>query len=257
MLNSLKSFGINCINAISDKDIASIEHAKQFVSDCYLISTLEALSHTANGQKILKNQIQYDSKNPNIINCFLYNSKGEKEKYSVPADIAQGNYEKLYKIQPNKIIRSLDISIAEFEKRHKTKPWICRLTGLFREYKFENNLPSLFMKTLTGIEPRVIAEKNFNINLTGYKKEVMELLARIEKEPSHSFILGTGIKKFNNRRWHVYVLQDVNLKNNTITVKEKRSNQPQIMDIDTALKTFKYIAGYFNSDLDTTVHLHR
>ena len=35
----------------------------------------------------------------------------------------------------------------------------------------------------------------------------------------------------------------------TITVKEKHANKPRTMNIDTALNTFKFIVGYFDSDL--------
>ena len=73
----------------------------------------------------------------------------------------------------------------------------------------------------------------------------MKLFKQMEAEKDYSFIIGSGQKKFDGRRWHVYIIQNVDLKNNTITIKEKRKNQPQTMDIDTALKTFKYIAGYF------------
>ena len=50
---------INSVNpmfraAISDKDIDNFEHAKQHFSDCYLMTTLETLSHTPNGRKVLK-----------------------------------------------------------------------------------------------------------------------------------------------------------------------------------------------------------
>ena len=68
---------INSVNpmfraAISDKDIDNFEHAKQHFSDCYLMTTLETLSHTPNGRKVLKEQIQYDDNNPKLLNCYLY-----------------------------------------------------------------------------------------------------------------------------------------------------------------------------------------
>ena len=235
--------------SISDKDIDNLQHAKQHFSDCYLMSTLETLSKTENGRKVLKEQIQYDNANPNNINCYLYKPNGDKEKYTIPSDRAVKGYEKLYNSQENKIIRSMDISVAEYEKKYQAKPLICRITDNFKTYAFENNLPSHFMKVLTGVEPRVIAEKDFNLDLNGYRAEVMELFERMDKEKNHSFVIGTGVKMLDGRTWHVYILEDVDLKNNTITVKEKRSNTPRIMSIDTALNTFKYIAGYFNSDL--------
>lgn len=248
---------LGCINSvypvfkasITDKDIDSFEHAKQHFSDCYLMTTLETLSHTENGRNVIKEQIEYDDNNPKLINCYLYKENGEKDKYTIPTNAVVSGYEKLYKQQQNEIIRSMDISVAEYEKKYKSKPWICRVTDKFKTYPFENNLPSHFMKIFTGVEPRVIAETDFNLDLEGYKDEVMELFKRMDEEKEHSFVIGTGVKMLDGRTWHVYVIEDVDLNNNTITVKEKRGNNPRTMHIDTALKTFKFIVGYFNSDL--------
>lgn len=248
---------LSCVNSsypvfkasISDKDIDNFEHAKQKFSDCYLMTTLETLSHTPNGRKVLKEQIEYDDNNPKYINCYLYKDNGEKEKFSIPTNVVVEGYSKLYNQQPNEIIRSMDISVAEYEKKYKSKPWICRVTDKFKTYQFENNLPSHFMKIFTGVEPRVIAETDFNLDLENYREQVMDLLKRMDKEKEHSFVIGTGMKMLDGRTWHVYVLEDVDLDSNTITVKEKRGNKPRVMNIDTALNTFKFIVGYFNSDL--------
>ena len=105
------------------------------------------------------------------------------------------------------------------------------------------------MKILTGIKPVSIGETSLNIDLTGYKDEVMKLFERMDKERNFSFVISTGPKALDGHRWHVYVIQNVDLKNNTITVKEKRENTPKTMTIEEALKTFKSITGYFNSDL--------
>ena len=249
---------INSVNpmfraAISDKDIDNFEHAKQHFSDCYLMTTLETLSHTPNGRKVLKEQIQYDDNNPKLLNCYLYKENGEKEKYTVPTNAVVKGYEKLYRLQPNEIIRSMDVSVAEYENKYKSKPWICRVTDTFKSYSFENNLPSHFMKVFTGIEPRIIAETDFNLDLSGYKNEVMELFKRIDKEKNHSFVIGTGVKMLDGRTWNVYIIEDVDLADNTITVKEKRGNTPRKMNIETALNTFKFVVGYFNSDLGVNI----
>ena len=252
MLCRLNKFSIPFRASISDNDIDDFKHAKQAFSDCYLMSTLETLSHTPNGRSILKEQIEYDDKNPKFINCYLYSPNNDRLKYSIPTDTALGGYEKLYNSQPNEIIRSMDISVAEYEKKYKAKPWICRVTDTFKTYAFENNLPSHFMKVFTGVEPRVIAEKDFNLDLNGYRAEVMELFKRMDKEKNHSFVIGTGMKMLDGRTWHVYELEDVDLANNTLPVKEKRANHPRKMSIDTALNTFKYVVGYFNDDLART-----
>ena len=249
MLGCIRTNSLTFQKSISDKDIDSFKHAKQHFSDCYLMTTLETLSHTDNGRNIIKNQIHYDDNNSQIINCYLYDVQGKLEKYSIPSNIVVDGYDKLYKEQPNAIIRSVDISVAEYENKHKAKPWICRISDNFKTYAFENNLPSHFMKVFTGIEPRIIAETDFNLDLSGYKHEVMDLFKRMDKEKNHSFLIATGAKMLDGRNWHVYVLEDVNLSDNTITVKEKRGNVPRKMNIDTALNTFKYIVGYFNDDL--------
>lgn len=244
------NFSVPFKASISDKDIESLKTAEQYFSDCYIVSTMESLSHTENGRKILKEQIQYDDNNPNLINCYLHADDGI-EKYTVPATEAASGYEKIYENQPNQILRSIDISIAEYENKHKGKPFICRLADKFKSYAFEFSLPSHFMKTLTGIEPTYnIAETDFNIDLKSYKKEVMKLFEKMDKDKEHSFIIGSGIKKQDNKRFHVYVLQDVDLKNNVVTVKNKRGNQVKQMTVDEALSNFKYIVGYFNADLE-------
>ena len=249
-------FNFNNINnisfkgSISDTDIDSLKDAKQHFSDCYLMCTLETLSQTPNGRKIIKENIQRDDYNPNNINCYLYTPMGEKRKYTVPTNSVLNGYEKVYKHQKNEIIRSMDISVNEFEKKYKNKYFISDIRDNFKTYKFEYNLPSNFMKTFTGIEPRKIGETDFNVNLTNYKDEVMELFKQMDQMKNHSFVLSTGIKALDGHRWHVYILESVNLKENTITVREKRENQSKTMSIDEALKTFKCIVGYFDSDLE-------
>ena len=106
------------------------------------------------------------------------------------------------------------------------------------------------MTMLTGVKPRIIGETDLNIDLANYKDEVMTLFNKMDKDKKHSFVISTGPKALDGHRWHVYIIEDVNLENNTITVKEKRKNKPQTMDIDDALKKFKFIEGYLDSDLE-------
>ena len=246
---------LNTINvgfraSISDKEIDGFKDAEQHFSDCYIMSTLETLSKNKNGRRILKKQIEHDDNDPNIINCYLYSPNGEKEVYKIPTNTAVRGYEKLYTAQSNELIRSVDVSVGEYEKKYKAKPWICRFTDDFKTYSFENSLPSHFMKILTGMEPTInIAETEFNIDLSTHKAEVIELFKRMQEDKEHSLVISTGLKMLDGRSWHVYVLQDVDLENNTITVKNKRGNKTRTMSIDTALNTFKFIVGYFDKDL--------
>ena len=248
---SLNLFNIGFKSSITDNEINELSNAKQHFSDCYIMTSLETLSHTENGRKLLKQQIKHDDYKNNVINCYLYAPDGYKEMYSIPTDVVVKGYEKLCNAQDNDVVRCVDISVGEYEKRYKAKPWICRFTDDFKTYDFENGLPSRFMKALTGIEPTInIAETDFNVDLSSRKKEVMELFKRMQDEKQHSLVIGTGLKMLDGRTWHVYVLEDVDLDNNTITVKNKRGNITKTMNIDTALNTFKFIVGYFNKDLE-------
>ena len=217
------------------------------------MSSLESLSQTENGRKVLKEQIQHDDNNPNRINCYFYKKNGDKIGYSVPINNVVKGYKKVFEKQPNEIIRSVDISVNEYEKKYKTKHIISDLRDTFEEYKFEFNMPSNFMQMITGVKPRVIGETNCNLDLRKYKNEVLELFEKLDKEKKHSFVISTGIKSLEGHKFHVYILEDVNMSNNTITVREKRENVSKTMSIEEALKTFKCIVGYLNSDLEKTV----
>lgn len=250
MLCDFPKFHTSFRASISNKDMDGLQTAEQHFSDCYLVSALDSLSRTENGRRILQSQIEYDSENPELINCYLFNKNGEREKFSVPASKAIAGYENLYKYQQNDILRSLDISVCEYENKHKSKPLICRIADKFRRYSFEFNLPSHFMETLTGIKPTVnIAETAFNLSLKPYEKEVRELFAQMDKDKEHSFVIGTGIKKLDGRRWHTYVLENVDLAANKVRIKNKRGNIIREMTVEEVLSRFKYIVGYFNKDL--------
>ena len=249
--NCCSILGTNFRASISDKEIDDLKNTKQHFSDCYLMTSLESLSHTKNGRKILKDKIHHDDKNPFLINCYLYDPNGKQIKYTIPTNAVVNGYNKLYKLQKNDIIRSMDISVSEYEKKYKAKPLICRFTDNFKSYEFENNLPSHFLKIFTGKEPTInIAEQDINIDLSNYREEVMNLFEKMSKNKNYNLLIGTGVKMLNGRSWHVYILENVDLENNTVTVKEKRSNKPQTMSIESALNTFKYIVGYFDSDLN-------
>ena len=104
--------------SISDKDIDSLKASKQHFSDCYLMSSLECLSNSENGKRILKEQLQRDDKDTRKINCYLYNKEGQRVKYTIPSNNVLKGYEKLYKKQSNEIVRCVDISVNEYEKKY-------------------------------------------------------------------------------------------------------------------------------------------
>lgn len=230
MNSSIDSRQVRSINFgrnLSKEEVASLENGEQYYSDCYLMSSIDALARTSNGAKILSNNINRNDDNSNIISYTLHKPNGELIKYVVNLQNVGDKYSGVLQNQKNQIIQGLDITINEYESKYKTKPWYCALGTLFKHYRFENYLPSKFMEIMTGKKPISICENKFNINLKNHKEEVMELFSRMEKEKDYSFVITNGIKKHNGRRFHVYVIENVDLKNNTITIKNKRGNQKE------------------------------
>lgn len=234
---------------LNDKEISELRGAEQVFSDCYLTAGLDALTRSPNGRLILKNNIIKNDQNPDIITYSLYTPNGTRDNFTINLKNLPPEYNKLKDAQRCKTIQGTDISLIEFEKKYKTKPLICKAGTIFKTYKFENFMPSLFLKMITGKTPVVIAENNLNVNLSGHREEVLKLFEKMAGEKDFSFVIMNGLKGYNNRRFHVYVIESVNMPDKTITIKNKRGNTSQTISFDTAIKTFKSIAGYFNSDL--------
>jgi len=234
---------------LNDKEISELRGAEQVFSDCYLTAGLDALTRSPNGRLILKNNIIKNDQNPDIITYSLYTPNGARDNYTINLKNLPPEYENLKRNQNCKTIQGADISLVEFEKKYKTKPWVCKAGSIFKTYKFENFMPSLFLKMITGKTPVVIAESNLNVNLSGHRDEVLNLFRKMDEEKDFSFIIMNGLKKYNNRRFHVYVIEKVNMADKTITIKNKRGNISQTISFDEAINTFKSIAGYFNSEL--------
>ena len=119
---------------ISTKEVEALRVAKQHFSDCYIVSSLEAFSNSSNGVKMLQNRISYADYNSELLKCCLHSPDGNKQYYYVPVSQAIDGYEKLYKKQDNKIVRALDVSVNEYEKCYKTKPLVCRIASLFKNF---------------------------------------------------------------------------------------------------------------------------
>ena len=157
--NAVPIFG----RSVSYKETENFKNAEQYYSDCYLMATVDSLTNSYNGRRILQQQLEIDNNNENI-NCYLYSPTGEKEKYVIPEN------------QNNKYIRALDISVAEYEKRHSTKPFICRLSEIVKMYRFENNVPAHFMEQFTGVKPIIIGSTYKNLTLKRHKKGTFTII---------------------------------------------------------------------------------
>lgn len=257
---------------LKNNDVNSLRTALQEYSDCYLISSLEALSKSKEGRKILFQNIKKtnieirlkdfsddiaDSETGNIIfdlNVFkiIFNNINDKKEAFTIGLKELNKYFNIYKKQKNHLVYAMKMAMQKLIEKHPTKkPFISRIANPFK-MKFEYNKPSNFLKMFTGKEPIVVGESDINLNLKKYKDIVFPILEKMGATPkeNYSFVVGTGIKGYTKTKsWHCLVIEHVNGKDKIVTVKNKRANARQSMSFDDFLKKFKYIVGYFNENL--------
>lgn len=253
----LEQYTFNKINLTGEK---SIQQARQYFADCYLCSSLETLSKSTNGKRILENGIQEGlcEGQEGLLNplkaykCTLFSPKGEVETYTI-------GFPHFYKYKHtaksnNPIIQLFEILMNEYlEKYPSQKPLISKLaTKSYLGDPFEFNKPSNFLKAVTGKQPIIINEGNFKNQLKSKADEALDIFERISKLPreEHSFVTGNGFSRIGKAMpWHCYSLEKVSLKNKLIFILDKRTNQINALSFDEALEKLKFITGYFNESL--------
>jgi hypothetical protein len=262
------------LKKIKPSDIESIKKADQVFSDCYLLTSMHALTQSKFGRKILNKNIRKATfqipitkitKTPNnnlaptTIDTYSFKFNdiyGKKEIYSITPKDYSKNFS-IFTKQKNPLICSLEIAITKLVKKHFfKKPLICRMNFPFLYKNFEYNIPSNFLKIFTGIEPISIGEKSLNRTLKPYKEDVLELFKKMSNNPdNYSFIAGTGFKAFEKSKgWHCYTITDCNFKNKTITLQNKRSKKPTIMTFDEAIENLKFLTGYFDPKIRNCIY---
>lgn len=257
---------------LKNNDINSLRTALQEYSDCYLISSLEALSKSKEGRKILfqnikKTNVEIKLKdfsdditdsttgtfkfNLNVFKIIFNNINDKKEAFTIGLK-ELNKYFNIYSKQKNHLVYAMKMAMQKLIEKHPTKkPLISRIANPFK-MKFEYNKPSNFLRMFTGKEPIVVGESDINLNLKKYKDIVFPILEKMGATPkeNYSFVVGTGIKGYTKTKsWHCLVIEHVNGKDKIVTVKNKRANAKQSMSFDDFLKKFKYIVGYFNENL--------
>jgi len=230
------------------EDVLSLRKAEQVHCDCYLVSSMEALSRSKNGKKIISDNIQnYKS----IYKCTFRDLKGKPKDYYITQENIN-NSRHAYK-QKNPLLKVLNIAMERLVQRYSNKKDVLSWIIAPDQFTFEYNRPSRFMTMFTGKKPINIAESSFNLNLKSRKKEVLELFEKMGKTPGndYSFVAGTGFRSITDTggTWHCFTITKVDLKNKVIHAKNKRTNYINKLDFDTALKKFKFIVGYFNENL--------
>ncbi len=238
---------------INFEEIKSLQRVKQHFHDCYLVTSLNSLSNSENGRKILQNNILREDSNFKIK---FKNVNGNQEDFFITEKeiddltLCDRFFNPIELKEPhNPIIKAIEVAMNKLlSKFPDKKSFINRLYKTNEQFEYNN--PSRFMEMFTGITPLNINEKSFRMSLRKNSDDAKGLFQQIGNTNNSSFIVGTGhhfIKGMTN--WHCYTLEKVDNKANTIQIFDNRYQEPITMSFDEAVKKLKYITGYFNESL--------
>ena len=238
---------------INFEEIKSLQRVKQNFHDCYLVTSLNSLSNSENGRKILQNNILREGSNFKIK---FKNVNGNQEDFFITEKeiddltLCDRFFNPIELKEPhNPIIKAIEVAMNKLlSKFPDKKSFINRLYKTNEQFEYNN--PSRFMEMFTGITPLNINEKSFRMSLRKNSDDAKGLFQQIGNTNNSSFIVGTGhhfIKGMTN--WHCYTLEKVDNKANTIQIFDNRYQEPITMSFDEAVKKLKYITGYFNESL--------
>ncbi len=238
---------------INLNEIKSLHRVKQHFHDCYLVTSINALSNSKNGRKILQNNILKDGNNFNIR---FNNVSGTTQDFFISEkelnDLTLCDYflnPIVLETPENPILKAIEIAMNKLLKKYPDKKSFANRLYKTNE-EFEYNNPSRFMEMFTGISPLNINENGLRMSLKSKVNETKDLLGKIGEQQQSSFIAGTGhhfIKGLTN--WHCYTLEKVNNKDNTIQIFDNRSQETITLSFNDFIKKLKYITGYFNENL--------
>ncbi len=238
---------------ISDIEIQNLRYAVQHFQDCYLVSSIGALTNTNNGRRILTENI---SRTSDGFRIRFNNVYGKVEDYfatrkEMDSLIYMDEYLNPVKITVphNPIIKAIEVAMNKLIKKHPfKKPAICRIPSCHERFEF--NKPSNFLEMFTGKKPVILNESNFNISLKSKHDEAIELFKILALHPDNSFIAGSamGFKKgiINN---HCYTITYTDNQNKQIHLFDHRFLEVLTLGYDEVIRKLKFIVGYFNKDL--------
>ena len=236
---------------ISFDEIVSLRIAKQNFRDCYLVSSINALSRSENGRKILARNIQRDGNDF----CVRFNDvKGRAETYLVK----QAECDELIlldkylepvplKVPNHPIIKAVEIAMNKLLKLHPDKkPFVCKIPEC--QEIFEFNKVSNFLKIFTGVRPYTLNESGLKMTLKSDEQSAKRMFSEI-KNRGGSFVMGTG--------YHLNPLEDLphcltvtGIEDGKVCLYDCRRQIHITRSENDATKSFKYICGYFNEMLD-------
>lgn len=238
------------MHPITFDEILSLRMAKQNFRDCYLVSSINALTRSENGRKVLAQNIQRDGENF----CIRFNDvNGLPETYLVKQ--AECDQLVLYdefmepvplKVPHNPIIKAIEIAMNKLLKLHPDKkPFVCRIPKC--QESFEFNKVSNFLKMFTGIRPYTLNESGLRMTLYKDEKIAKRIFTEM-KTRDCSFVMGTG--------YHLNPLEDLphcytftNADSGMVELYDCRRQTHFNRTENDIISSIKYICGYFDNML--------
>ncbi len=238
---------------INFDEIKTLQRMKQYFQDCYLVTSINALSNSQNGCKILQNNILREG---NSFNIKFKNINGKSEDFFITEKeindltLCDEFLNPIVIKEPeNPILKAVEVAMNKLLNKYPDKKSFANRLCKTNE-KFEYNNPSRFMEMFTGIKPLNINENSFKMTLKSKSEETKELLKKIGENQSHSFVVGTGYKLFKGlTNWHCYALEKVNNTDKSVQISDLRHREKIVLPFEDFIKKIKFITGYFNEDL--------
>lgn len=236
---------------ISSFHTTPMQNSLQKFHDCYLVSSLGALSRSAKGRRILENNISQCRNNYNIK---FNNVNGEQEDYLIPKNtIKKFMHEKIdgyvERLLVSPVTTAVELAMNKLLAKHPSKkPFIYRM--MENQQDFEYNKPSRFLKMFTGKKPITLNEGGVSMSLFSKYSKAKKLLEQIEQDPNAVFVAGTGRNSWGNLpTWHCYVIKRVDTKNNKLLLFDHKEQAEIVLPIQNAIHQLKFITGFFSKDL--------
>ena len=237
---------------ISKIDLQTLGAAGQYFSDCYLLSSIGALSRCENGQRILKQNIQREG---NDFFVKFNNVNGKAENYFVSAEECKQLVEQKldFDTPTHEIINAVEVAMDKLIKAHPDKKsFISKLLCIYEIDKlrrFESNFVSNFLEMFTGIKPLTLNEKTLRMTLKKHQSEATGLMYAMG-ECQGSFVFGTGYKRHNAlSNFHCYEMVKSHPQLEQVEITEHRDNKIITLNYREVINNFKYICGYFDNML--------
>lgn len=223
---------------LTNDELDSLMNEKQVISNCYDIAVRHSLLASEKGREMIRKTIKV-AKNPdNGLACkVIFNIDGKKKPYVV-TDVKHKSLGDLVTFAVDKMIKN----------NPSQKPFISRLARFGFSRSCEFNKPSNALNWYTGKEAQSIGEHNLNLSMKSNKNEVLGLLDDLGDKSSkdYSFVAISSWKpsRLNGKKkFHCLSIINVDSKNKTLDIINKRTNEIITVGFEEFIKKFKAIVG--------------